>query len=188
MQKNAKKASILIWSIFLSLIISMTFISISTRINKNIKQNQSIIWQIETQNETYNSIAEEKIQWNYEEKKLSNKDLIMFDSQNLASFWLKTHQKTQIRFPESSNITITLSHSWSVFYETSGNLTFSWVIQKNHTISGFSWTLNIENLWWHTPFTLESNDNFTRQYTNYKITKEIGNKTVIKTRGKIKNF
>jgi len=38
-QKNSKKASILIWAIFLSLIISLSFLSISTKITKNLKEN-----------------------------------------------------------------------------------------------------------------------------------------------------
>jgi peptidoglycan hydrolase CwlO-like protein len=40
MQKNSVQASILIWAIFLSLIMSVSFISISTKINKTIHNNQ----------------------------------------------------------------------------------------------------------------------------------------------------
>lgn len=42
MQKNNKKASILIWAIILSLILSVTFISLSNKINLNLRQNISI--------------------------------------------------------------------------------------------------------------------------------------------------
>jgi len=41
MQKIQKKAYILLWSIFLSLTISIAFISISTQINKNLKENNN---------------------------------------------------------------------------------------------------------------------------------------------------
>lgn len=41
MQKINKKASILIWAIFLSLIISLSFLSISTKITKNLKENST---------------------------------------------------------------------------------------------------------------------------------------------------
>jgi hypothetical protein len=56
MQKTNKKASILIWAIFLSLIISVTFISISTKINKNLKNNSEIINNIKINNEVINII------------------------------------------------------------------------------------------------------------------------------------
>jgi len=42
MQKTNIKASILIWATFLSLIITVTFVSISTNINKNLKNNLSL--------------------------------------------------------------------------------------------------------------------------------------------------
>ena len=42
MQKFNKKASILIYAIFLSLIISIMFIAISNKINLNLKQNKNI--------------------------------------------------------------------------------------------------------------------------------------------------
>jgi hypothetical protein len=41
MQKNNISASILIWSIFLSLIISISFFSIATKISKNLKENNT---------------------------------------------------------------------------------------------------------------------------------------------------
>jgi hypothetical protein len=40
MQKTNKRASILIWSMFLSLIISLSFVFISTKINQNLTFNK----------------------------------------------------------------------------------------------------------------------------------------------------
>jgi hypothetical protein len=40
-QKKNKKASILIWAIFLSLMISLSFISISTKITESLKNNNT---------------------------------------------------------------------------------------------------------------------------------------------------
>jgi hypothetical protein len=51
MQKNNIKASILIWATFLSLIISVTFISISSKINKNIKNNKDYSKQLKIDSE-----------------------------------------------------------------------------------------------------------------------------------------
>jgi hypothetical protein len=42
MKKYSKKASILLWAVMLSLIIAITFIAISTKINKNIKLSGEI--------------------------------------------------------------------------------------------------------------------------------------------------
>jgi hypothetical protein len=56
MQKTNIKASILIWAIFLSLIISVTFISVSTKINKNLRENYSLTDKINLENEIGNII------------------------------------------------------------------------------------------------------------------------------------
>jgi hypothetical protein len=55
-QKNNEKASILIWSIFLSLIISISFLSISTKITKNLKNNSKLDSDLEKQNKINNLI------------------------------------------------------------------------------------------------------------------------------------
>jgi putative exporter of polyketide antibiotics len=51
MQKTGKNASILIWAIFLSIIISLGFISISTQINKTLKNNKNIQQEISQSNQ-----------------------------------------------------------------------------------------------------------------------------------------
>jgi hypothetical protein len=72
MQKNPRKASILIWAIFLSLIISVSFIEISTKINKNLKNNKNIINNIQLDLETENLINNITITKNFTDQKLSN--------------------------------------------------------------------------------------------------------------------
>lgn len=62
MQKNNKKASILIWWIILSLTLSFIFISISSKINLNLKQNSDIKKEIEEKQKIENNLVEiEKI-------------------------------------------------------------------------------------------------------------------------------
>jgi hypothetical protein len=56
MQKTKSNASILIWAIFLSLIISITFISISTKINKSLKNNYNFTDEIKVNNQIKNII------------------------------------------------------------------------------------------------------------------------------------
>jgi hypothetical protein len=57
MKKN-KRASILLWAVMLSLIIAITFISISTKINKNIKLSGEINNFIEEKNKINVSLNE----------------------------------------------------------------------------------------------------------------------------------
>jgi len=54
MQKTSKKASILIWATFLSLIMTVIFVSISTNINKNLKNNLSLTEEFKNENEIKN--------------------------------------------------------------------------------------------------------------------------------------
>lgn len=62
MQKNNKKASILIWWIILSLTLSFIFISISSKINLNLKQNSDIKKELENKQKIENNLVEiEKI-------------------------------------------------------------------------------------------------------------------------------
>ncbi len=56
MQKFNKKASILIYAIFLSLIISIMFIAISNKINLNLKQNKNISQNFDINDKIENSI------------------------------------------------------------------------------------------------------------------------------------
>ncbi|MDP2396646.1 MAG: hypothetical protein Q8S84_04375 [bacterium] len=72
MQKNSTKASILIWAIFISLIISVSFIQISTKINKNLKNNEKIINSLNSYNEIDNNINEAIINNSYQNKVLEN--------------------------------------------------------------------------------------------------------------------
>lgn len=56
MQKFNKKASILIYAIFLSLIISIMFIAISNKINLNLKQNKNISQNFDINDKIENSL------------------------------------------------------------------------------------------------------------------------------------
>lgn len=70
MQKNNKKASILIWWIILSLTLSFIFISISSKINLNLKQNSDIKKELENKQKIENNLVE--IEKNFKEIKNEN--------------------------------------------------------------------------------------------------------------------
>jgi hypothetical protein len=188
MQKNTRKASILIWSIFLSLIISITFISISTKINKSIRNNNDLKNQMHISNEVKNLLNSWSIQWIHLDQILENWDEILFDSNTTLKSNLKKNETAQVKFPTSSNISINLSYSWAIFYNTTGTSTLSWVINNSQSISSFSWILELTNLWWYLEYEVNADQSFLPQYSSYKIIKQIGNKQVIKQKGTIKNF
>lgn len=134
MQKNTNKASILVLSIILSLILSIIFISISNKINLNLKQNTYINQNIKQEEEIeenlktiskiFKDIKTEAENINYQNSKEKNekiKDLFyslkifenksdlkirtIFDEEN---FILKKNEKLEIIIPtfEKNNLKI----------------------------------------------------------------------------------
>lgn len=183
MQNNNVKASILIWATFLSLIISVSFISISTKINKNLKNNNNFNQQIEINNQIQNIINTWKKNWNYINQTLDNWDNIIFDAPNEHEISLKKLEKYIIKINENSNITIEVLVWWPIN-------TSSWIITTTKTISNLIWDYKIENYWWFTQIkiTSSSTKNYLSKYTNYKIIKKLWNKEIISLKWKIKNF
>lgn len=178
MQKTSKKASILIWSIFLSIIISTTFIWISIKINQNLNENNELQKEIQTKNNIKNIINKKE----YINTTLDNWEKIIFDSKRDINIWLKKDENILVKIDE--NIIINIINWWPVFYSI---WTSSWIVNNNSEINT-SWNINIKNLWWYTKLQLTSNKDLVTKYQKYKIVKTIWNKEVIKTTWKIKNF
>jgi len=105
-QKISKKASILIWAIFLSLIISLSFLSISTKITKNLKENSqnniSIIEQNNFEKILKTSNLDTEIIWN---------KTIYIENRSLKKS-LKKSEEYEIKFRKDSTININLTSSW----------------------------------------------------------------------------
>lgn len=187
MQKNSTKASILIWAIFLSLIISVSFIQISTKINKNLKNNEKNIDNLSIQNEINNRLNEAKINNNYANQLLWNWDKIIFDNTNdiILSIWENITNTSKIN--TGSVVRINILEWWPIKFE---NNTSSWIVNSAKNISVSEWNLVIKNLGWFTKINLQSNTskNNLSEYMNYKIIKKIWNKEVIQSKWKIKSF
>jgi len=176
-QKINKNASILIWAIFLSLIISISFLSISTKITKNLKTNNSLNREISEQNDINNILktSENDIEqiWNYK---------IYIENKNLKKS-LKKDEIYEITFPEQSNITLNITNSWILLYNTWW--TNTWILYNNllnlnSTINTWE-ILKLINLSWITSFELISNNKFDIPEKNYKIVEIIWNKQIIKS-------
>jgi hypothetical protein len=61
MQKTNIRASILIWSIFLSLTLTLSFVVISTKVNQNIKLN-SFIEELFNKNDKINDLVNSNLE------------------------------------------------------------------------------------------------------------------------------
>lgn len=175
MQKIRKNASILIWAIFLSLMISISFISISTKINSSIKTNHKLIGEHNLENYIKNKIKNK----DYSNELLWNNETIIFTQNKSYSWSLKDQEKLELNFTIESNITINIIKWWPI-------LANWWLIETNSWFT-VNWNLTLENLWWYTNFSIISNNNLPVEEYMYIIKKTIWNKEVVKTRWIIKN-
>jgi len=183
MQKNKNNASILIWSIFLSLILSITFIGISSKITKELKNNKNYL----NQNNQNNFIKNKLKKRDYSNENFpSNNENIIFMQNKNYSWSLKKEEKIQIKFVENSNISINIINWWPIVYSTIWTLTSSWIINSNTqmTLSG---SIILNNLWGYTIYNVISNKNILPPEIIYKVIKTIWNKKIIETKWIINN-
>lgn len=176
MQKISKKWSILLWAIFLSLIISISFLSISTKITKKLKESNTINTDLEEQNNIYKTL---KTSQNNIEK-IWNKT-IYIENKSLEKS-LKKDETYSIHFPLESNINLELTSSWVIKYEYDST---SWIL--NNADSNLVITINsnsnllLTNYSWFASYKLESDNKFEITEKKYKIIEKIWNKNIIKS-------
>jgi len=188
MQKLERNASILLWSIFLSLTIWIAFISISSQISKNLKEN---IWLKDKINII--SLKEKKLNEaietnNFNNIELSDTELIIFEKNNYYNIWLKENEEIRIKLSSSNNMTIKLN-TWSpVSYLNSSNPSINWIVTSNSTFSSWNNEIVIKNLWWYSNIDIMSEVNFETENKRYKIIEKIGNKVITKENWKFKIF
>lgn len=127
MNKN-KKWSILVWSIFLILFVSFSFVYISLKIQKNIlKTNTDFVYNDKTSSQKlFNANSNWILKW--------NEELI---------FWIQTPTLSNVFIEDGWPIEF-LAYSWS-------NITSSWIIYQdiNHDLEIFK-NLKLKNLGWVT--------------------------------------
>ncbi len=180
MQKIGKKASILIWSIFLSLVISFSFIFISTNIAKTIKNN-SFLWEfIDKKNSILNII---NTTWTW----LLNDDELILENSNY--YTLKLWEEKIFTFNWNTNFSWNLrivkwgpiyyelkSLSWVLVYSS----ILSWILSEAD-IKSFTWYLGwnynnasfyLKNLWWLANIFFYS-DLYNWNEKKYKVIKNI---------------
>lgn len=193
MQKTTKNASILIWAIFLSIIISLWFISISTQINKTLRNNQDIQHEILNKNELKNilnwsnPISQELSDGSY--LSISDTKSYFWSLQNNESktftFSWTSLDFIEINIKNDSSIRYTYdvwssNQEYNILY--SGSKSFSWNLNNFDNNS----TLIIENLGWYSLFEIKSDWDFTAPEKYYEVWKKIWNKNVLIETGQIK--
>ena len=174
MQKINKKASILIWSIFLSLIISISFFSIATKITKTLKSQDNL----------YNNIIQ-NIKIENKLKSINTNNAYLYDisieiENKTLKKSLKKYEIFTINFPKSSSWTLELTSSWIIYYEFWSE---KWFLDNTNTKYNFwnkNWNLKIENYSWIVSFELNADNKFEFSQKKYTIIQEIWNKKIIK--------
>lgn len=191
MKKNNKKGSILLWAVMLSLIIAITFISISTKINKNIK----LSWDLNKFNEEQNSI--DLLIKNWDNQNINWNKTIIFDDNEEKVFSLKKWEIKEFSFSWASdfNIDIWIINWWALNYKYFFDwnpTSSSWMINFSEI---FTWTLDnttktgsliVENFWWYTSFLIKSENSFDVSDKKYKIVTKIWNNFLNETKWTIK--
>lgn len=181
MQKISKKGSVLIWAIFLSMAISISFISISTKITKNLKSNS-----INNKNVDENNKISEILKTS--EKNVENiwNNTIFIENKKIEKS-LKNNETYDINFKKNSIINLEIINSSIISYELTGTKNESWIL--TWTLNNYEtwiWRLRLINYSWYAQFNLVSDNKFEILEKKYKIIENIWSKKIIKTRGVIK--
>lgn len=184
MQKNTIKWSILIWAIFLTLIITTSFISISTQINKTLREKQYINENIQNDLEIKNYIKNEVENSLFKDKEIWNNNIIVWENKNNHTLSLKENEEKSF-LTKNDNITLEILWWASIFYEDINNSN-SWVINKIQTLTSSG--IKIKSLWWYSQINIRSNDIIEKKMKKYEIYEKIWNKIIKKQSWEIEVF
>ncbi len=181
MQKIGKKASILIWAIFLSLIISISFLSITTKITKKLKNINKNIDNIELEQVIKNSF----IKGENNIKNIWNKTIII-ENKSLEKS-LKSKEIYELDFSQNSIIDLEMINNSIIHYELKWTKNdagiISWSLDSYETEE---WKLILTNYSWYAKFRLACDNKLENKEKKYKIIENIWDKKIIKTRWIIK--
>lgn len=185
MQKTSLRASILIWSIFLSLVVTLSFVLISAKVNQNIRLNNFMEEFIDIDNKI-NNLTNSGLEW----------DISDSETLNIIEPIYNIKQNDNLVFSFSWNTDFTwsikLKNWWPLYFE---NYSYSWsysdLINLYSTgliyewnILNFTWNLNstydrvelsFKNLWWFSSFVFKSSIDmiWTWIHDRFKVTRNI---------------
>ena len=182
MQKT-KTWSILVWSMFLSLIITIVFVWISTKLNKKLNLTSKFL---KEQKLDIDNLIKTKIIINkdFTDEYLTEDIKIEFNPPNVYIWTMKFKERTEIPITKATEIRINIVEWWPISFKSPDTLpNFEGLADKNlwipiNIIS--TWSLQLKNIWWYTKFQIEWDTNFLSPNRKYKIIKKIWNKWVEK--------
>lgn len=195
MQKFNKKASILIYAIFLSLIISIMFIAISNKINLNLKQNKNISQNFDINDKIENSIKkiEKDLQelvkipkiWEKEIKKILEnieKNSQISEKINIEikkNFDFSAENSTIIILPETR---LSTQKGTELKYRENGVsqekiFDFENPIESEENLK----KINFKNTWSYSKINIISNKFVIKKNMTYYVYENIWNSNVVKT-------
>ncbi|MCP4523153.1 MAG: hypothetical protein GY828_02945 [Candidatus Gracilibacteria bacterium] len=185
MQKSGKQASILLWSIFLSMVITLSFVSISTNITKVLHDNSQTIGKIKGNFQLETILSSES----HESQTLNNQSYIYFEPKNEYSSTLYTGTQQSFSFSGETDapirIRILQGGPLKYLYSTGSSSHISGSFLSYISFSGgliptnTGGILQLENLGGYTSYQLISDTDFIKPEISYEIWKQIGNKNVI---------
>ncbi len=156
---STKKASILIWSVFLLLFLSTSFIYISTKIGKYMDNSEELTNSTGSKYEFLNWIQNIENQVNGEKYDYLNNSIYTWV---LRNFETKTF--TWIIWTASLNF-IVWWWTWTIYYSGNAN---TWITNTGFTLNyANTWTLTITNSGWFSNYTINLAN------TSYEIYSEI---------------
>ncbi len=188
MQKNQRKAYILIWSIFLSITIWITFISISSQISKDLKNNYNLKEKINVHNSKNNKINDALNTNNFNNIELNKNEIIIFEKDNYLNIWLNNNQEVKIKITDNKNLTIKVNIWAPISYINESDPNINWTIISTDTFLPGIWNIIIKNLWWYSNVDITWEVKFETKYKKYKVIEKIWNKNINKENWEIKLF
>nr|MDD3720609.1 hypothetical protein [Candidatus Gracilibacteria bacterium] len=192
MQKSNKKGSILIWSIFLSLIISLTFVFVSTKVNQSIRLN-SYLEGFLNKNTTIKNLIKLGGAGNLGDNEflvstenlytLKNEENLIFSFSGNISFSGSIKLKSGgpiyyeiTSFSGSNNLEYSLVNSGIISQINSGTL-FIGYLGNDYDRSD----LTVSNLGGLSSFLINSTQDYYGVSKTYKVLKNIGGKNIEKS-------
>lgn len=200
MQKRPLHASILIWSVFLSLIISVSFLGISTSITRNLGKTEAITKQIQ-ETQVIDALLKSET---FEDTTLDSGDTLSFSSLTNQTFSLKQGESTEFHMENMSDISLDIEilHGGPIAYHflriapdtPNAELTKSGTIDAAKSIVAdvnstyTTGILILKNLASYSTVTIASDAPVTPNTISYQIITDIGNTSTVKEYGNYKVF
>lgn len=189
MQKLNKKASILLWSIFLSMTIIIAFTSINFQLKQSLSENSSLMTKIEENNNKFLRIHNAIKSNNFSDIELNKIDKLIFEWDNIINQALKKNEKLELKIAydkeqsdKTSNLTIKINNWWPILYK---NTKIEGIITKELTFNTKEEQISIENLWWYSDITITSEKKFENKIKKYKIVSNYWTRVSLKEAWKI---